>query len=60
MIGGTLAAGSANALNCYFDRDIDERMRRTRRRPLPAHAVAPTAALVFGGVLGVLATLWLA
>jgi heme o synthase len=59
LIGGTLAAGSANALNCYFDRDIDERMCRTRRRPLPAHAVVPTAALVFGGVLGVLATLWL-
>jgi protoheme IX farnesyltransferase len=59
LVGGTLAAGSANALNCYFDRDIDERMRRTRRRPLPAHAVAPRSALVFGGVLGVVATLWL-
>jgi protoheme IX farnesyltransferase len=59
LVGGTLAAGSANALNCYFDRDIDERMRRTRRRPLPAHQVAPRAALVFGAVLGVLATAWL-
>jgi heme o synthase len=59
LLGGTLAAGSANALNCYFDRDIDERMRRTRRRPLPAHQVAPRAALVFGAVLGVLATAWL-
>jgi heme o synthase len=59
MVGGTLAAGSANALNCYFDRDIDERMRRTRRRPLPAHVVSPAAAVTFGAVLGVLATLWL-
>jgi heme o synthase len=59
LLGGTLAAGSANALNCYFDRDIDERMRRTRRRPLPAHTVAPRSAAVFGGALGVMATAWL-
>jgi protoheme IX farnesyltransferase len=59
MVGGTLAAGSANALNCYFDRDIDERMRRTRRRPLPAHTVSPRAAVTFGAVLGVVATVWL-
>ena len=38
LIGGTLAAGAANAINCYLDRDIDEIMVRTRRRPLPAHA----------------------
>jgi len=59
MVGGCLAAASANAINCVLDRDIDERMRRTRRRPLPRHAVAPQAAAVFGVVLGVLATLWL-
>ena len=41
MVGGTLAAGSANALNCVYDRDIDEQMRRTRRRPLPRHMVTP-------------------
>ena len=35
MIGGCLAAASANVFNCVLDRDIDERMRRTRRRPLP-------------------------
>ena len=40
-VGGTLAAGSANALNCVYDRDIDEQMRRTRRRPLPRHMVTP-------------------
>jgi protoheme IX farnesyltransferase len=56
MVGGSLAAGSANALNCFLDRDIDQRMRRTERRPLPAAAVTPREALVFGVVLGVVAT----
>jgi heme o synthase len=67
MTGGTLAAGSANALNCYLDRDIDAIMRRTTRRPLARHEVSPTGALVFGLTLGVasvlaigLATNWLA
>jgi heme o synthase len=59
MLGGCLAAASANVFNCVLDRDIDERMRRTRRRPLPRHAVGPLAATVFGVVLGVAATLWL-
>jgi protoheme IX farnesyltransferase len=59
MIGGCLAAASANAFNCVLDRDIDERMRRTRRRPLPRHAVGPLGATVFGMILGVAATLWL-
>ena len=54
MIGGTLAAGSANAINCYLDRDIDLLMTRTRRRPLPAHQVDPERAVVFGLALGVL------
>ena len=53
MIGGTLAAGSANAINCYLDRDIDELMARTRRRPLPAHQVEPERAVIFGVVLGI-------
>ena len=55
MVGGTLAAGSANAINCYLDRDIDELMARTRRRPLPAHEVLPENAVVFGIALGVIA-----
>jgi len=59
VVGGTLSAGSANALNCVYDRDIDERMRRTRRRALPRHIVTPTSALVFGLVLGVVSTLLL-
>ena len=56
VVGGTLSAGSASALNCVYDRDIDEQMRRTRRRALPRHIVSPVAASVFGVVLGVLAT----
>ncbi|MEO5939956.1 MAG: COX15/CtaA family protein, partial [Candidatus Limnocylindrales bacterium] len=55
LIGGTLAAGSANAINCYLDRDIDLLMARTRRRPLPAHEVDPERAVVFGLVLGAIA-----
>ena len=55
LVGGTMAAGAANAINCYIDRDIDLLMTRTRRRPLPAHEVNPEDALVFGLVLGVLA-----
>ena len=52
LIGGTLAAGSANAINMYLDRDIDEVMRRTRQRPLPGHRIEPDVALRFGFVLG--------
>jgi protoheme IX farnesyltransferase len=59
MVGGCLAAASANAFNCVLDRDIDEQMRRTRRRPLPRHAVGPLGATVFGVILGIAATLWL-
>jgi protoheme IX farnesyltransferase len=54
LIGGSLAAGSANAINCYIDRDIDVVMTRTRRRPLPAHEVEPANAVVFGIILGVI------
>ena len=57
VVGGTLSAGSANALNCVYDRDIDEQMRRTRRRALPRHIVTPRAALVFGLALVVVSTL---
>jgi protoheme IX farnesyltransferase len=59
LVGGTVAAGSANAINMYLDRDIDEIMRRTRSRPLPAHAVRPDRALRFGFVLGAFSYLFL-
>jgi protoheme IX farnesyltransferase len=52
LVCGTLAAGSANAINQYLERDIDAHMARTRRRPLPAHAVTPDRAVAFGIVLG--------
>jgi len=57
MVGGTMAAGSANALNCFIDRDIDAVMRRTGHRPLATHEVSPTGALIFGTALGVIAVL---
>ena len=59
LVGGALSAGGANAINCYLDRDIDEIMPRTRRRPLPAHRIEPANALAFGIVLGVIAFLFL-
>ncbi len=59
VVGGTLSAGSANALNCVFDADIDTKMRRTARRPLPRHRVPTSHALVFGLVLGVISTVFL-
>jgi protoheme IX farnesyltransferase len=55
LLGGSLAAGSANAINQYLEQDVDQLMSRTRRRPLPAHAIPPENALVFGLVLGVIA-----
>jgi protoheme IX farnesyltransferase len=53
LVGGALAAGSANAINCYCDRDIDQIMTRTQSRALPAHRVSETNALIFGVALGV-------
>ena len=60
VVGGALSAGSASALNCVYDRDIDEQMRRTRRRALPRHIVSTRNAILFGVALGVLATVVLA
>jgi heme o synthase len=60
LLGGTLAAGSANTINSYLERDIDELMHRTVHRPLVAQQVAPGAALRFGVVLGVAAFVLLA
>ena len=62
VIGTVLAAGSAASFNMYFDRDVDALMRRTASRPLPSGALPPSAAVVLGAVLGVVAcaVLWLA
>jgi protoheme IX farnesyltransferase len=63
LAGGALAAGSANTLNCFIDRDIDALMRRTSRRPLAATGanavIRPAEALVSGIVLGAAATVLL-
>jgi heme o synthase len=62
LIGGTLAAGSANTINCYIDRDIDAVMKRTSRRPLVVNGhgtIKPWEALAWGVLLGAGATLLL-
>ena len=62
LVGGTLAAGSANTINCYIDRDIDAVMKRTSRRPLVVNGhgtIKPWEALVWGIALGAGATLLL-
>src|SRR2546430_14423929 len=53
LLGGAMAAGSANCINCYIDRDIDQVMGRTQRRSLPSGRVEPRQALIFGIFLGV-------
>ena len=60
LIGGSLSAGGANALNSYLDRDIDRLMRRTSARPLAREEVEPGRALAFGLTLGAVGFVWLA
>ena len=60
LVGGAAASGGAASLNQYFDRDIDERMRRTRKRPLPAHRVSTSLAIWWGIALNVVAFIVLA
>src|SRR4051812_6650006 len=47
VLGGTMAAGGANAINMYVDRDIDRIMKRTQKRPLVTGVIAPRNALIF-------------
>ena len=60
LVGGTFAAGGAHSINCWFDRDIDAAMNRTRGRPLPDGRIPPWHALALGIALNVLAfaVLW--
>ena len=60
VIGGALAAGGANAVNMYVDRDIDRIMKRTEGRPLVTGEIEPRSALVFSLALLVVAAAWLA
>jgi len=59
MVGGTLAAGGANAVNMVVDRDIDSLMERTMHRPLVRGVMSPRAALTFAVVIEVVAFVWL-
>jgi protoheme IX farnesyltransferase len=59
LLGGALAAGGANTINCWIERDRDRVMRRTRHRPLPAGRIEPSRALVFGVALEAVASVWL-
>ncbi|WP_269151113.1 heme o synthase [Spelaeicoccus albus] len=59
LVGGAMAAGSAGALNCYYDRDIDAVMHRTENRPLVTGEVSPRGALIFALVLGIGSIVWL-
>src|SRR5260221_8204861 len=53
LLGGAMAAGSANCINCYIDRDIDQIMGRTQRRSLPSGGIKPGRVLIFGIALGI-------
>ena len=59
VIGGTMAAGGANAINMYVDRDIDAIMKRTRNRPLVTGLISPRNALIFALALETVAFVWL-
>ena len=60
FVGGYLMAGGANAVNMYMDRDIDDRMSRTRLRPIPSGRMRPEAVLAFGVLCATTATFLLA
>ena len=59
LVGGTLSASSANAFNCYIDRDIDRVMNRTKKRPLVTGELTDREALAFAWISGVASVLWL-
>lgn len=59
VLGGTFAAGGANAINMYVDRDIDKLMKRTRNRPLATGAIEPRNALIFAITLEIVAFIFL-
>jgi len=59
LLGGAMSAGSAGSFNCYIDRDMDRRMKRTSKRPLVTGEISDRNALIFSWVLGVLSVVWL-
>src|SRR4051794_11210248 len=60
LLGGSLSAGGAAAVNHYWDRDIDAQMTRTATRPIPSGRISPRAALAYGLVLQILSFVLLA
>ena len=58
VLGGYLTAGGANAINMWYDRDIDPRMKRTSKRPIPSGAVSANAALLFGLSISLTGVVW--
>ena len=54
VIGGTLSAGGSNAINMWFDSDIDQHMRRTKNRPIPLGHISRSGALLFGAIISIL------
>ncbi len=58
LIGGYLSAGGANAINMWYDRDIDPHMTRTSKRPIPQGKISPKSALIFGVLISILGVSW--
>ena len=58
LIGGYLSAGGANAINMWYDRDIDPHMTRTSKRPIPQGKISPKSALIFGVLISILCVSW--
>ena len=58
FIGGFLSAGGANAINMWYDRDIDPLMKRTEARPIPSGAITPNSALIFGVLISIMGVMW--
>ena len=54
VVAGTLSAGGSNAINMWYDADIDPKMRRTQNRPIPVGHISPKGALIFGIIIAVL------
>ena len=59
LVGTALVAAGTNALNQYWERDLDSKMHRTSRRPLPAGRITPRAALIFSSAIAIIGTLYL-
>ena len=58
FVGGYLTAGGANAINMWYDRDIDPIMQRTSKRPIPKGTVSPNGALIFGIFISLAGVIW--